>query len=159
MTTRMPHIIGVFLGLVVISPATWLITYDAIVPVATVKSQTPINPLVKAGSELLMKFDIDRARSCPVKLEQWIFDGRGVQYAIEPTYVPARLIDLDTVIVKVPVPTEAAPGRARYQMSFTHTCDVIDSWYRGIHTVTLPYVQFVIEPEDQPAQPQIQETK
>ena len=157
--TEGPKLFGNVLGILVaiaLITSGLMIAYDWIVPVVVVRDQTLVKPLVSRREQLCADFVIDRYRNCPAAVYQYIFDGAGAQIPQVPLSVPARPLTLgtpDRIRLCVTVPDNATPGYARYQLSFTHTCEVLDGLWISKHTTAMPYLRFtILEPEEEKAQ-------
>lgn len=150
--TDRPKLFGNVLGIlaaIALTTVGLMIAYDWIVPVVVVQAQSLDKERVNPGETICAKFVVDRYRNCPAVVYQWIFDGDRIQYPVAPIVVAARPLTFgDPIQLCVQVPDYAAPGFARYQVSYTHTCDVIDGWYSSKHTTAMPYLHFTIMPDE-----------
>ncbi len=124
----------------VLSFQAWVWALDREPPVVVLRSQA--NDAVEPGGTVIILYDVERSRSCAVKLDRDIIDSKDVR-------VP--LVDLDWAAAPGPlgrdrygqpvtIPNSVNPGIARYRVIAQYRCNLLQWLSPIIVRVETPFV-------------------
>jgi hypothetical protein len=122
-----------FAAVALVSGAIGMWASDRSEPV-TVKSMRAITPVVEPGGIVKIALEVDRHRSCPLHIDHWITDAKGVRKVlpgIEFASLPGALGEA-VVIDQYEVPQDFAPGPACYSRISTYTCNPIQRMFAPV---------------------------
>lgn len=126
--------VGVAFGIV----GTW--TADATPPVTTL-SATAVSQTVAPGEMLRVHYELDRARSCAVRLDRVLYDANRVRATLEDLDYAASpgAMGRDSYTVMVPVPRTFSQGPARYVVISSYQCNVMHRLWPIVTRAEVPF--------------------
>lgn len=125
--------------------AGWM-TSDRTIPVRTEVTRV-LTPRVERGGVLRIEYVVQRDQQCRTLIERTIFDSKGTRlYLPDIDYETVGPLGRDTFTSATAVPLIAEPGWARYRVTFSYSCNIIQRLFWPV-VDQRPDMMFYITPE------------
>ena len=111
-------------------------------PPVKVLSAEAINSPVRAGQDLLVRWDIDRLESCHANVDRMIVDEQRVVYTLEDVDFKAGLgpTGHDYVLTATTVPQQAGIGPAKYRVVVAYRCNPTHAIWPIVRGYDIPFM-------------------
>lgn len=132
---------------VVAAGALGLMVADREPPINIVESRL-VTPVVRPGGSLEREITFVQHKRCHIHSDRAVFDSEGKRYLLPPLELRSGNIgpvdEEATFILSIPLPTDMAPGPARYESTAMYRCNAFH-WLWPVHG---PHVQvnFTVAP-------------
>lgn len=95
------------------------------------KSMAPTKEFVFKGTDLVIKHEALRRRSCATVVNRLIFDNHQERHVIPDLIFPEGLLPVgqDTFTVSITIPEKAAPGEATYRVVRHYKCNLLHNFW------------------------------
>lgn len=120
------------------------VLYDAMMPVVGVMDDRVLTPAAPRGDDLVLSYNSRIPRQCALDNRVTkITDSHGVMYSISEDKLDIVLYMPGRISIAIPVPPQAAPGVAKFTMSYDRVCSLLWFW-SSAHHVERPLAMFTI---------------
>ncbi len=106
-------------------------------PPTRIISAESINHTVQPGGEVLVRYKVERVRSCRVHIDRVIYDALNVRRDLEDVDYAASPGPLgeQTYSVAITIPRNTNLGQARYKVITTYYCNPLHTYFSPIVSV------------------------
>lgn len=126
--------------------AVWVVDRDAPIRYEDARA---LSPSVTQGGTIEVQFTVFRGRICPVVTRRWLYDAAQERHSIPQFTTGLQLLaGRETYRRSITIPTAAAVGAARYEVTLDYTCNPLQRLIGPIQ-VTSPPIRFNITPAQQ----------
>ena len=132
-----------FLVVVYVFGALGFWTADRKPPVEVLASEV-VNKEVAPGEDLLVKRTVFRERQCATEVDRVFIDSQGFRFVLaDQTFAVFGPLGTDSFTTVTPVPTQMAPGPARYYTAVQYRCNPVQEVW-PVRAASKP-VEFVVK--------------